>query len=41
MQARGQQTRTITSTGHNDRSLDNPDVRVRAMGEALFARIAP
>jgi len=34
-------TRTITSTAHNDQSLDNPEVRSRAMGEALFARFTP
>lgn len=41
MQQRSQQTRTITSTAHNDRTLDNPEVRAAAMGEAIFARINP
>lgn len=41
MQQRSQQTRTITSTAHNERSLDNPEVRARAMGEAIFCRINP
>lgn len=38
MTERGITTRTITSTAHNDQTLDNPEVRVRAMGEALYAR---
>ncbi|MFN4142780.1 prohead protease/major capsid protein fusion protein [Aestuariivirga sp.] len=41
MQQRSQQTRTINSTAHNDRTLDNPEVCVRAMGEATFARTNP
>lgn len=31
----------LRSAGHNDASLDNPEVRVRAMGEALFLRVDP
>ncbi|XWN32174.1 MAG: Mu-like prophage major head subunit gpT family protein [Devosia sp.] len=31
---------TIRST-HNDTTVDNPDVRVRAIGEALYTRSAP
>jgi phage head maturation protease len=30
----------IRTATHNDNSLDNPDVRIQAMGEALFARTA-
>lgn len=41
MQQRSRTTQTITSTAHNDRTLDNPEVRARAMGEAIFARINP
>ncbi|MCA3572322.1 MAG: peptidase U35 [Aestuariivirga sp.] len=41
MQQRSQQTRTITSTAHNTATLDNPEVRARAMGEAIFARLNP
>lgn len=31
----------LRSAGHNDASLDNPEVRVRAMGEALYLRVDP
>lgn len=31
----------IRSARHNDTSLDNPEVRVRAMGEALYLRVDP
>ncbi len=31
----------ISSTRHNDSTLDNPEARVRAMGEALFIRVDP
>jgi hypothetical protein len=41
MQQRSQQTRTISSTAHNSATLDDPEVRARAMGEAIFARINP
>jgi hypothetical protein len=34
-------SRTGVRTAHNDTMLDNPEVRVRAMGEALYTRIAP
>ena len=39
---RNTRTRSITAHGsHNDRTLDNPEVRSRSMGEAIFARITP
>lgn len=31
----------LRSAGHNDASLDNPETRVRAMGEALYLRVDP
>jgi len=37
MQARTTTTATVR-TAHNETTLDNPDVRVRAAGEALYAR---
>jgi phage head maturation protease len=31
----------IRTTTHNDNSLDNPEVYIRAAGEALYVRVAP
>jgi phage head maturation protease len=33
--------RTSIMTAHNDVTVDNPEVRVRAMSEALYVRVAP
>lgn len=41
MQTRSQAAAGIRSTGHNAETLDNPEVRVRAAGEALYARANP
>jgi hypothetical protein len=34
-------SRTGIRTAYNDSSLDNPEVRIRAAGEALYTRVAP
>jgi hypothetical protein len=39
MLARGRTS--IRTTRHNDASLDNPEVRMRAIGEALYCRVDP
>lgn len=33
--------RTPIRTGHNDTTVDNPEVFVRSVGEALYVRVAP
>lgn len=40
MRARGAAAATIRAP-HNDTTMDNPEARVRAMGEALYARATP